>query len=220
MTKQREAEEKAKLAREFYEMQSRVKKTDIIIPFVFFDGANTNGGKVRIKKEDQLWLFLDKARRMGAALSVGGERGRKEWARVNVNDLMIVREDVIFPPHLDFYYFIINKTKGFKGQVIFDFSDKPTKGTPEPLEAEDQPVDPATYNPLLKSEKTQTQPKVPDEELEGFNDDPKLTRVVDSRWYQRNKHIFPASTWVEFDPSKDFSKVQRTDASGNTFFLS
>jgi protein FAM50 len=236
---QLEAQEKARLAREFNDMQKRVKKTDIVIPFVFFDGSNTNGGRVRVKKDDQIWLFLDKARRMGAQLSVGGERGRKEWARVNVNDLMLVRGDVILPPvrlkrqqfkrktmltgrqHLEFYHFILNKTKGFKGETLFDFSDRPTKGTPETLEEEEnKTVDPANYNPLSRGEKKeQAPPTVPDEDLEGFTDDPKTTRVVDSRWYQRNKHIFPASTWVEFDPNKDFSKTLRRDAAGNTFFL-
>ena len=214
---EREAQEKTKLAREFIEMQRLVKKTDIIIPFVFFDGSNTNGGRVRLKKEDQIWLFLDQARRMGAALSVGGERGRKEWARVNVNDLMLVRGDVIFPPHLEFYHFIINKYKGFKGEVVFDFSDRPTAATPEVLDDEEQP---AGYNPPYKSDKKNAHPSTPDDEIEGYNDDPKFTRVVDSRWYQKNKHIFPASTWVEYDANKDFSKFQRTDASGNAFFVS
>ena len=29
-------------------------------------------------------------------------------------------------------------------------------------------------------------------------------KVVDRRWYARNKHIFPASRWEKFDPEKHF----------------
>jgi hypothetical protein len=59
-----------------------------------------------------------------------------------------------------------------------------------------------------------------DEELEGYNDDPAITKVVDRRWFERNKHIFPASAWAEYAPDKDLSKVQRKDTEGNAFFFS
>jgi protein FAM50 len=54
--------------------------------------------------------------------------------------------------------------------------------------------------------------------LEGFSDDPTFTKVVDRRWYQRNKHIYPASVWQEFDPEKDYRNEIRRDPGGNTFF--
>jgi protein FAM50 len=60
----------------------------------------------------------------------------------------------------------------------------------------------------------------PDEQLEGFRDDPAITRVVDRRWYERNKHIYPASLWEEFDPTKDYAKGLRTDSAGNALFFS
>jgi protein FAM50 len=44
--------------------------------------------------------------------------------------------------------------------------------------------------------------------------------VVDRRWYQRNKHIYPASVWQEYEPDKDFSKEIRRDTGGNAFFFS
>ena len=58
-----------------------------------------------------------------------------------------------------------------------------------------------------------------DESLEGARDDPNMTKVVDRRWYERNKHIFPASVWEEFDPEKDYSTAIRRDAGGNAFFF-
>jgi protein FAM50 len=58
-----------------------------------------------------------------------------------------------------------------------------------------------------------------DSHLEGYHDDPNLTKVVDRRWYERNKHIFPASVWEEFDPEKDYSKAVKRDPGGNAFFF-
>jgi protein FAM50 len=61
-----------------------------------------------------------------------------------------------------------------------------------------------------------------DEELEGSNADPTLTKVVDRRWYERNKHIFPASLWREYEPGEEFvqkMKSTRRDAQGNVFFF-
>lgn len=56
--------------------------------------------------------------------------------------------------------------------------------------------------------------------LEGAKDDPTLTKVVDRRWFEKNKHIYPASMWQEFDPEKDYSTEVRRDTGGNTFFFS
>lgn len=61
-----------------------------------------------------------------------------------------------------------------------------------------------------------------DDQLEGADKDPTTTKVVDRRWYERNKHIFPASLWREYEPGVDFEDKMRTtrrDASGNTFFF-
>lgn len=57
-------------------------------------------------------------------------------------------------------------------------------------------------------------------EVEGAGDEPSLTKVVDRRWYERNKHIYPASTWQDFDAEKDYSAEVRRDAGGNAFFFS
>lgn len=100
-----EAEIKEKLRKEFLIMQEAVKATDIEIPFVFYDGTNIPGGACTIKKGEHIWLFLDRARKTGAQLGVGGDKARREWARVGVDDLMLVRGDIIIPhvcPELHF----------------------------------------------------------------------------------------------------------------------
>jgi protein FAM50 len=94
---QREAHQADVARQDFVVMRAAVKATEMVIPFVFYDGTNTPGGRCRIRKGEQVWLFLDKARKLGAELGVGGDRSRRDWARVSVDDLMLVRGEVILP---------------------------------------------------------------------------------------------------------------------------
>jgi protein FAM50 len=98
----REAQTREQLRKEYLEKRELVKATDFLIPFVFYDGSNIPGGVCRVKKGDHVWFFLDKARKVGAELGVGGDKGRKEWARVSVDDLMMVRGEMIIP-HVRFF---------------------------------------------------------------------------------------------------------------------
>ena len=114
---------------------------------------------------------------------------------------------------------MVNKTNGYTGP-LFAHSAEPTATTP---------VDPSASTPTgglsvstaaSKTPKTQTlSPAVPDADLEGFGSDPNATKVVDRRWYEKNKHIFPASTWEDFDPTKDYTNNVRKDVNGNAFFF-
>ena len=223
-----DAEAKARdaLRKEFLAMQEAVKNTEIAVPFVFFDGTSTPAGSVKMRKGDHIWLFLDRCRKVGAEMGVGRTSGtskaRKEWARISVDDLMLVKGDVIVPhvsnlsvraqiqpakfisaQHYDFYYFIANRVPSFSraGGLLFNYSDKPL-----PTQTDDK-------NPLHRSS---------EQKLEGADNDASETKVVDRRWYERNKHIFPASLWNEFEPGKEFEEKMtstRRDALGNTFFF-
>ncbi|KAK4985718.1 hypothetical protein LTR66_008086 [Elasticomyces elasticus] len=234
----REAQMREQLRKEYLLMQEDVRATDILIPFVFYDGTNVPGGSCRVKKGDNIWLFLDRARKIGAELGVGagnegGTRGKGGWARVGVDDLMMVRGDTIIPHHYEFYHFIKNHTHGFNGP-LFPYSDKPTAGTPTTPSASEPstPSDVAVSNPLsvnsglalnngTKSRKdVKKSSTIPDSELEGYGDDPTMTKLVDRRWYEKNKHIYPASVWADFDPAKDYSKERRKDTEGNAYFFS
>lgn len=86
-----------RLKKEFLEMQKIVKATEFAIPFVFYDGTNVPGGLCRMNKGDPVWLFLDKSRKVGAEAAAGTEKSRREWARVGVDDLMLVRNEIIIP---------------------------------------------------------------------------------------------------------------------------
>ncbi|KAL3459447.1 XAP5, circadian clock regulator-domain-containing protein [Aspergillus heterothallicus] len=205
-----EAEARDTLRKEFLLMQEAVKNTEILIPFVFYDGTNIPAGTAKVKKGDHVWLFLDRCRKVGAELGVsntsGASKGRKfnrrEWARVSVDDLMLVKGEIIIPHHYELYYFIANHVPSFSkaGGLLFNYSDRP-------------PPSPSTEDPLYRPS---------NEQLEGGDQDPTLTKVVDRRWYERNKHIFPASLWREYEPGPEFEEKMRTtkrDASGNTFFF-
>ena len=98
---QKESQMREQLRQEFLATQQAVRATEIAIPYVFYDGSNTPGGICRMKKGEQIWLFLDKARKVGAEKAVGvagqGRRSRGEWARIGVDDLMLVKGDLIIP---------------------------------------------------------------------------------------------------------------------------
>lgn len=94
---QREAQQADLARQEFLRMRESVKATEVAVPFVFYDGTNVPGGICRVKKGDPIWLFLDKARKVGAELGVGGDNSRRNWARVSVDDLMLVRGELVLP---------------------------------------------------------------------------------------------------------------------------
>ena len=218
----KEAQAREQLRKEFIVMQEAVKATEIVIPFVFYDGTNIPGGACKVKKGDHIWLFLDRSRKVGAELGVGGgEKGssRREWARVGVDDLMLVRGEVIIPHHYEIYYFIVNKTLGSNGKALFDYASTADTTAAKAVETEyDEHFDPISV-PGKPKAKNNGQVTAADRDLEGVEDDPNFTKVVDRRWYERNKHIFPASVWEEFDPGKDYSNGVRKDGEGNAFFF-
>ncbi|KAF2764986.1 hypothetical protein EJ03DRAFT_221978 [Teratosphaeria nubilosa] len=229
----RETQLKEQLRKEYLQLQEAVKATEMIILFTFFDGKSSPGGVCRMKKGEQIWLFLERARKVGADMAGKGDRSKKDWARISVDDLMVVRGDLIIPHHYDFHYFALNRAVGYNSITIFPSSAEPTAATPFhllPTKSASETATPepgSTSNNVLStaasraeaSERAKIQ-QIPDSELEGFYDDPSLTKVVDRRWYERNKHIYPASTWEDFDPDRDYSKGGRKDRDGNAFFFS
>lgn len=104
-----ETAERERLRSAFIKAQEQVRNSDIAIPFVFYDGSSLPGGIVKVKKGEQIWLFLERCRKLGAEIGVSSEgsiegggskqrvEGKKSWARIGVDDLMLVRGDIIIP---------------------------------------------------------------------------------------------------------------------------
>ncbi|RAL61094.1 hypothetical protein DID88_010435 [Monilinia fructigena] len=102
-----------------------------------------------------------------AELGVGEKaNSSREWARVGVDDLMLVRGGLIIPHHYDFYYFIINHTLGPNNRVLFPHSSSPpTTASITPLDA-DSPI-PDSYNPLSRPSAS-SGTKTPQQKVEEF----------------------------------------------------
>ena len=109
--------------------------------------------------------------------------------------------------HYEFYYFIANKVRSSKSaSLLFDYTNELSKK----LSNESESV---LRVPGEKEE----------EDLEGKDAEPSLTKVVDRRWYEKHKHIFPASLWKNYevgDGFEDRAAQSRRDAQGNAFFFS
>lgn len=217
----KEAETKARLRAEFLATQAAVRATEFILPFSFYDGALTDGGTCRVRKGDQVWLFLDRARKAGAA--EGKSSSRASWARISVDDLLLVRDDLIIPHNYEFYYFMLNESVG-REQRLFPHTVRRTAASPEQGVVDDtEDQGGLTLHNGLQTRKPSSKAQVfesglADAELEGYGDDPQLTKVVDRRWYEKNKHIYPASTWETFDPEVDYKSSIRKDGMGNIIF--
>lgn len=106
----------------------------------------------------------------------------------------------------------MNKSIGPGGKRLFEYSAE----APDKSEVPDAPLEGLSTAAEAKAAR-----RLPDiSTLEGADEDPLETKVVDRRWYERNKHIYPASTWQDFDPEMDYASQVRKDGGGNTFFYS
>lgn len=112
----------------------------------------------------------------------------------------------------------MNKTLGPGNVRLFNYS---AEAPPRAAQSSNGDTDAQSIsNPLSSAKGGIISKKIDINELEGVDEDPTFTKVVDRRWYERNKHIYPASIWQEFDPEKDYSSEVRRDTGGNTFFFS
>ena len=121
--------------------------------------------------------------------------------------------DVDNQQHYDFLYFIMNKTLGPDGKPLFGYSAEAPNATAGDGGAGVSNVALAAVSGLDRNRSDLSG-------LEGASDDPSYTKIVDRRWYERNKHIYPATLWQDFDPEKDYQKEIRRDLWGNAFFYS
>ena len=102
---QKESQLKDQLRKEYLQIQEAVKATEFVLPFTFYHGKSLPGGMVRMKKGDHIWLFLERARKVGADMAGRGDRSKKDWARISVDDLIVVTGDLIIPHvHLPFLH--------------------------------------------------------------------------------------------------------------------
>lgn len=139
--------------------------------------------------------------------------------------------------HYDIHYFLLNRCIGYNKLPLFPYTADPTAATPTHLlptsnntNTTPDPQPPSDAPPHLptglstatsraQARATSQAQQIPDSELEGHDHDPTRIKVVDRRWYEQNKHIYPASLWEEFDPERDYTEGVRTDGKGNAMFF-
>ncbi|TGZ56898.1 FAM50-like protein, partial [Temnothorax longispinosus] len=92
-----------------------------------------------------------------------------------------VKEDLILPHHYTFYDFIVTKARGKSGP-LFTFD---------------------VHNDICVMHDASV-------ETEESHAGKVLLSLIRS-WYERNKHIFPASRWEPFDPTKIYDKYTVSD---------
>lgn len=208
-------------------LEEAVKATEVLLPFVFYDGKVHPASACKVKKGDEIWLVLDKCRKLGAELGLGRTgKSTREWTLIGVDSLMLVSGETIIPhvsnarssqsleltpsvEKLNLYHFIEREINGSHGK-LFDYTMLPTRATPVPK-------DTLFYKGVFTELLAQSSPKAP---LEGADHNPELMKVVDRQWYNKNKHIYPANIWKEYDFSGRDQKGVRRDKEGNSFFFS
>ncbi|KAM8965356.1 LOW QUALITY PROTEIN: protein FAM50A [Sarcophilus harrisii] len=102
-----------------------------------------------------------------------------ELRSVGVEQLMYIKEDLILPHHRSFYDFIVTKARG--------------KSAAGPLSG-----------PLFNFDMHDDVRLLNDGTVE--KDESHAGKVVLRSWYDKNRHIFPASRWEPYDPEKKWNK--------------
>ncbi|TIA91907.1 hypothetical protein E3P81_01809 [Wallemia ichthyophaga] len=101
---------------EFLEKQEQIKSEELTIHFAFFDGTS-HPSSLTCNKGDTFTRFLDKSRQNFTQLRSN-----------HVDNLMLIKNDLILPPHYSFYDFQVNQTRSKQGELFnFTDADSPTK---------------------------------------------------------------------------------------------
>ena len=123
---------------------------------------------------------------------------------------MFVKEDLILPQHYTFFDFIVTKVWRYSPVRCLNVIDAQARGKSGPLfifEMSDDVV--ISANRTVAREEAHIgkarQRKLDAHRLIG------RTQVLLRSWYERNKHIFPASRWEPYDPEKKWEKYTMTD---------
>ncbi|KAL9715298.1 hypothetical protein Ac2012v2_001961 [Leucoagaricus gongylophorus] len=174
-----ERRERERLRLEWLARQDTMKKEDIEITYSYWDGSG-HRKSVMCKKGDDIANFLEKCRQQFPEL-----RG------ISVDNLMYIKEDLIIP-HVRLHSLIDDVDQGlFSSQhyTFYDFIVNKARGKSGPLFNFDVHDDVRLLADATKEK-----------------DESHAGKVVERGWYQRNKHIFPASRWEVFDPEKNYGE--------------
>ena len=171
----RDAEEnflREKLRLEWERRQKEIKEEEVDIIYSYWDGSG-HKKSISMKKGNSIYMFLCKVL----------DAIRNEFPELKTasgDQLMYVKEDLIIPQTNTFYDFIVSHARGKSGP-LFNFDLKEEEVAEEGLH-----TGKVSFNEFLQF----------------FFNSQLILKVILRAWYERNKHIFPASRWEPYDPTK------------------
>ncbi|GAB4838477.1 hypothetical protein Ancab_028021 [Ancistrocladus abbreviatus] len=178
---EREAEEQAereRLKKRWLREQELIKNEPLEITYSYWDGT----GHRRVRKGDTIGDFLRAVQQQLAPEF-------REIRTTSVENLLYVKEDLIIPHQHSFYELIVNKARGKSGPELDELSYLRSILGRSLLFHFDVHEDVRT---------------IADATIE--KDESHAGKVVERHWYEKNKHIFPASRWEIYDPTKKWER--------------
>ncbi|CEQ39065.1 SPOSA6832_00554 [Sporobolomyces salmonicolor] len=182
-----ERKERDELRKKWLKMQDDMKQEPIEITYSYWDGSG-HRKVVQCKKGDTIAQFLEKCRQQFP-----------ELRSISVDNMMYIKEDLIIPHHYTFSPtdhhifpaddFIVNKYRGKSGPMFnFDVHDDVRLTHDAAIEKDEVCI-------LIVDSVGED---VGTDEIVGGQSH--AGKVIERSWYNRNKHIFPASRWELFNP--------------------
>eukprot|EP00850_Spirogloea_muscicola_P019845 SM000200S05835 [mRNA] locus=s200:104152:106649:- [translate_table: standard] len=181
--REREAQEQAERARlrkEWMAQQERIKNEPLEITYSYWDGAG-HRRVLQVRKGDTIAEFLRAVQQQLSAEF-------REVRTSSVENMLYIKEDLIIPHQYTFYELIINKARGKSGPLFHFDVHEDIRTTADATIEKDE---------LLL---------VPNNVKRHVWHQSHAGKVVERHWYEKNKHIFPASRWEIYDPTKRWER--------------
>nr|POE79099.1 protein xap5 circadian timekeeper [Quercus suber] len=146
-------------------LSEQIRNEPLQITYSYWDGAG-HRRVLQVRKGDTIGEFLRAVQQQLAPEF-------QEIRTTSVENLLYVKEDLIFPHQHSFYELIVNKARGKSG-------------------------------PLCHFDVHEDVRTIADATIE--KDESHAGKVVERHWYEKNKHIFPASRWEIYDPTRKWER--------------
>jgi len=164
-----------KQLRQEWEQNMEMQKNMILkIPFAYWDGTS-HKYSIEVKKGNTIQQFLTK-------VIEEVQNDCQELRGATPEHLIFVKNDLIMPHYYTFHDFEINRIKTIHGPRLTFVN-------------EDKKINDHSQTTVMHFPHTQIEVKTNKSQL-------KLGRVILRTWYERNKHIYPASRWEAFNPTQ------------------
>lgn len=193
-----ELEMRKELREEWERIQNVEKNAVFNLPFLYWDGCG-HPYEVTMKKGNTIHQFVSRA--LDFIMQDFPDLGQ-----LQPEQFIFVKDDLILPHYYTFYDLVQSKIVSQAGNLL-NFDTINEEAIMQPLRSDKNFEEPEINTAIPMGEK-KSQPKkmveiffthqgpVTVEVLAKDN----IGRVIARTWYEKNKHIYPASKWEAFDP--------------------